>query len=89
MANVPPPRSAGSRLPPPPAPAEAPQNMAVPNDTEALANMNFKVSPKLKSRVKIEASLRNMTMQDLCEAAFRFYFEQHPLDYDHKQHSMF
>lgn len=74
-----PPGKAGSRLPSaPPAPQEAPQNMGTPNG-DKLADMNFKVSPSLKNRVKLEAAARGMSMKDLCEAAFRLYFDTHPV----------
>jgi hypothetical protein len=77
MANVPPPRSKVSRLPTPPVPAAAPQNMAE-KPVGKLADMNFKVDQMLKDRVKLEAVARGMTMRDLCEAAFKHYFVSFP-----------
>ena len=84
--KVPPPgRNNTPRLPEaPPPPSAAPQNMATPNDDEDLVSMNFRVSPELRSRVKLEAVARNITMKDMCEAAFKLYFDTFPIEIKQK-----
>lgn len=41
-------------------------------------DLNFKVSPALRQRLKIEAAKRNVSMKELLEVALRAYLDAYP-----------
>jgi hypothetical protein len=75
----PPPRAARRGLQvPPPAPAQAPDNLAKSN--AGLQDMNFKMDTDFHRAFKTTASMRNMAMKELLEASFRCWIEVYGTD---------
>lgn len=71
------PPSGRRRLPEPPKPDSAPDNLGTPTDEgfETFQNLNFKVPPAFHRRFRLEATLRQLSMKALLEASFQCYLD--------------
>lgn len=66
-----------SRLSTPPAPVDAPNNLAKPADQEAMKDLNFKVYPDFHYNFKTRAAMERITMRNLLYACWDAYIEKH------------
>lgn len=79
--NIPKPPRRPRIVAPAPEVAHLPLNTSAPagDDDKATVDMNFKVNPRMRSRVKIQAGARGMTTKAMIEAALEHYWASFPI----------
>jgi hypothetical protein len=79
MAIPKPPRQSRLKVAPPADPQPITTSIMSLED-KALVDMNFKVSPKMRAMVKVQAGSRGMSTKAMIEAALRHYWASFPVD---------